>query len=102
MTLSLDITKEYKTTTYEVNSDIYKDFLVDIVDDGENRNAWIYHKKHGMKNYMFGAPKKQDTLQKFLEWVRACVDDEISYLLEEEHALERYHEEEFLKMEGRK
>lgn len=99
MTLSLDKTTATKTITYAINSDIYKDFYIDIVDDGENRHAYIYHKGGGHKMFIYGSPKKQDTLSKFLEYLRFDADDDISTLLEENNALEKYYCEKFSRME---
>ncbi len=35
------------------------DFWVDVIDAGDNWEAWITHKAYGISSLMFGYPKKQ-------------------------------------------
>lgn len=55
-----------KITTYEVESPVYKDFMVDIVDDGEMYEAWLWHKNTAGKTFMYGEPK-QSSLDAFAD-----------------------------------
>lgn len=95
MTMSIDKTKEIKTTTYAINSDIYKDFYVDIVDDGEKREAWIWHKGYGVKSMDFGSSKDQDTLESFLEVVKANAEESIEFFLMEMKEREEFFEQKY-------
>lgn len=51
--------KKIKTNTYKVNSEIYKDFYIDIVDKGDIFDVYLYHETIGVKEFMFGWPKHQ-------------------------------------------
>ena len=62
-------TDRISTTTYE-----HGEFLVDIVTTEDSYEAWICRKNYGMKALFFGVFKKQNTLDKFLELVKANLD----------------------------
>lgn len=63
-------TKTVKTKTYEVDSEYYKDFMVDIVDIGEMREVWLYHKSIGIKELMFGLSKDHTTATEIIDIVK--------------------------------
>lgn len=68
----------YKIHTYEADDG----FMVDIVDKDDAFEAWIYHKDYGIKDLMWGEPKKNtifgepftQTLQGFKSLVEANLE----------------------------
>lgn len=66
---------EIKTITYILTG--YDDFMIDIVEDEENRSAWIYRNSYGTKSLMWGEEKTQSTFEEFLEMVEANAPDYI-------------------------
>lgn len=40
-------------------------FLIDIIDDGENYEAWLYVKGYCTKTFMLGMPKAQQSKEEF-------------------------------------
>lgn len=62
--------KDIKTKTFEIESEYYKGMFVDIVDDGEMWNVWLYHKSIGIKEFMFGLGKENTTHSEILEIVK--------------------------------
>ena len=62
-----------KTETYQINGG----FMIDIVTTDEEYDAFLYHKKNGIKSMMFGGLKKQQSYKEFLELVEANVEDYI-------------------------
>lgn len=40
-------------------------FVIDIIDDGENYEAWLSIENYGVKTFMFGAPKAQQSKEQF-------------------------------------
>ena len=58
-------------------------FMVDVVTTSDTYEAWIYHKDYGIKELMFGMPKKQQSYEKFIEIVEWNVDDDIFAYMEQ-------------------
>lgn len=67
-----------KTTTYQ-----YKDFLIDITEDEEIREAWIYHKDYSIKSQMWGEPIDQTSFDDFIALVEENIEDYIESYKEE-------------------
>lgn len=63
--------KELKTTVYE-----YGNFYIDITNDGELLEAYLYHKDYGVKNLMFGACLEQFSYDEFVEMVESNLEYE--------------------------
>lgn len=57
------------TTTYK-----HGEFRVDIVDNGTEYEAWIYKNNYGIKSLMFGAPCNQQTMEEFINIVKANLE----------------------------
>lgn len=72
------IALDRRTMTYE-----HEGYLVDIVTEKDNYEAWIYLKDYGDKHMMFGMPKSQQSYFEFFEIVRDSVL-EYTDLIEEE------------------
>ena len=65
---------EIKTITFHVNHE--PGFYVDIVQDKAEFHAWLYHEDIGIKEYMFGFPRKDcKSKQEFIEIVEANLDN---------------------------
>ena len=47
----------YQTITFEIENE--PGFMVDIVENANEYEAWLYHKDYGVKSLMFGSEKKQ-------------------------------------------
>lgn len=55
--INLKQNKEIKTTTYNIESDIYNGFILEVEEKDDIFDVWLYHGGHGVKDYMFGLPK---------------------------------------------
>lgn len=76
--------------------DVRNDFYVDIIDNPEKESyeAFIYEKDCGIKDFMFGCPKTQNTYEEFLELIECSLTDyKITYLEEREKDEIRFWEE---------
>lgn len=71
-----------KITRYESG-----DYYVDVVELDNVYEAHITRKGYGVTDFMFGAPKEQQSLKKFVEIVEANLD-EYKSLYDERHAEE--------------
>ena len=60
-----------KTETYKA----IDGFLIDIEDDGECYNAYIWHEKIGVKDLMFGMLKTDISKESFIDLVKANFED---------------------------
>lgn len=63
-----------RTTTLKTEYHGY-DFLVDIVETAESREAWIYTNTLGTKELMFGVLKKNKTSEEFLAMVENVFEE---------------------------
>lgn len=63
-----------KTETYALTGG----FMIDIVTTDATYEAFLYHKKCGVKDLMFGCPKEQQPYEDFLELVEINADEYIS------------------------
>lgn len=59
-----------RTKTY-----VHHGYLIDIVANRNDYEAWIYADDMGEKHLMFGAPKCQQAYNDFLDLVQANFDD---------------------------
>lgn len=66
------------TTTLEIESPVYKDFLVDIVKYSDKFEAYIYHKYYGIKSLAVGVDADNTTEKAFLSMVRATIANDIA------------------------
>lgn len=85
-----------KTRTYTALYDAEHDeqMMVDIVDDGECFNAWIYAKNKCHKSYMFGLPKNNPESQNWGDAkaiIMANVPDYLDSYWEDIDILEAYY-----------
>lgn len=70
------------TETYETYD---PEYLVDIVSGSKLYHAWLYHKRCGIKVYLFGINKKDITKQDFIETVDVNIKCQ--------NYIEQYHKE---------
>ena len=54
--MNLKRDRDFKTTTYSIESDIYKNFKIDIVERSDRYDVWLYNDGTGIKDYTFGLP----------------------------------------------
>ena len=66
------------TTTLEIDSPVYKDFLVDIVRYSDKFEAYLYHKDFGIKSLAFGADTADTKEPAFLRLVRGTIEQDIA------------------------
>ena len=67
---------DFITVTYEINTHFYKGFFVDIVNKGDELEAWLYHEIIGVKSLMFGiANDGEHSQNEFIE----CVENNLKY-----------------------
>lgn len=59
--------RDIKVTTYDVD----KGFKVEVVEDKELFEAWLYEPSYGVKMLMFGVPKWQCDRKRFVSMVKA-------------------------------
>lgn len=64
------------TETYDAGNG----FRIEVVQEGNLFEAWIYHKDYGIKALMFGA---EDTKENFMQLVETGLDEEMEYYEEE-------------------
>ena len=50
-------------------------YLIDIVTNKKDYEAWIYDDESTVKRFMFGAPQEQQSYSEFLDIVYANIDD---------------------------
>ena len=67
------IKQENITSTYNVGDNM----KVDIVDNGLNYEAWVYHSDYGIKTHMFGIAKNSKTP----DGRKLCANDFIQIVL---------------------
>lgn len=70
---------KYTTRTYEVGGG----YMVDIVDLGDELEAWIYEVTNGVKLLMFGMMKDQVDYEEFLQMVEDSLDEHMEAYAEE-------------------
>lgn len=58
-------------------------FVIDIIDDGENYEAWLSLKNYGVKTLMFGMPKAQQSKDEFRDLAIANFSEYGEYYLAE-------------------
>lgn len=63
-----------QTETYSVG---YKGYKVDIVTTKNSYEAWLYCGLYSIKSLMFGVPKEQQSKEKFLNIVKANLNEYI-------------------------
>ena len=73
-------TDEYKITTFI--PDQFTDFRVDVVETKTTYEAWIYHKDHGHKDFMFGLENKTN-INEFTEVVEGNINQYVKDYIEE-------------------
>lgn len=74
----------YVELDYKFKTFGYDDgFRMDIVITENNYEGWIYHKDYGVKKFMFGLPKFQQTYDEALEIFSYNVDEYIESYIEE-------------------
>ena len=72
-------TDEYKVTTFI--PDWFTDFRVDVVETETTYEAWIYHKDHDHKHFMFGGDKTD--INEFAEVVEGNINQYVKDYIEE-------------------
>lgn len=50
-------------------------WLLEISDEGETYGSWLSHNDLGHKEFVFGAPKTQQTLDEFVQLVLFDIDE---------------------------
>lgn len=68
---------DIKVTVYEAP---VKGFLIDIVNDGNEYGAWLYHEKHCKKTFLFGVDAGSTDPETFAELVEANLEDGCHYI----------------------
>ncbi len=61
---------EIKTKTYKYNDE----YFVDIVDDGEYYNAWLYKEGYGAKSHIIGSPKESSIEDEFVSSIEDYIE----------------------------
>ena len=69
----LKLIKNVKTETYDAGHG----YRVDITEDGEIYEMWIYHKDYSVKDHCFGLPSDTTQKDKFMEAAEAMLPDAI-------------------------
>lgn len=71
--------------TFEVESDYFKGFRVEIVsdEDANEFSAWLYHESMGVKDFMWGVDSRTESIDSFKEKVEANAEDHILFYLQE-------------------
>lgn len=69
----------YKTKTYQTVADFY----IDIIENKEYYDAFLYEKTHGVKESMFGCSKKDATYEEYLGMIECQLANDIMYYVEE-------------------
>ena len=65
---------DFAYQAYEVKNG----FIIEFVTTPTLYEAWLYHKDHDMKTYMFGVAKKDTNYTNFQKMVLAVQDDYIN------------------------
>ena len=71
--VNFELKENIKTETYNIISDIYNGFMLDIMTTKDSYHAYLFHKNIGAKSLMFGMPKVQQTHDDFINIVKNCV-----------------------------
>ena len=74
--------KEIKTRTYSV------EHYIDIVETEDMYEAWLYSPGYGIKMFMIGCPKKQQSYETFLEYVENEIGTDLELYYEDINKLE--------------
>jgi len=68
-----------------INTYGYEDhYMIDIFKVDGTYEAWLYNSEYGIKDFMFGMPVEQQSLDEFLEIVKANVPEYID-LYKDQH-----------------
>lgn len=68
------------TETYQTSLD---DFMVDVVENADAYDAYLYRLEYGVKTHMFGVDKAQATKKEFISLVRANLDTYVNNYMKE-------------------
>lgn len=65
------------TTTYDIESDVYKGFKIDVVATGTMRELFLYHERCGIKEVLWGEDLgvNKSTFDEYMERVAWNVED---------------------------
>jgi hypothetical protein len=71
------------TQSFKINQKgIDDDFILEISDDGKMYEAWLSHTGYGIKEFLFGAEKTQQSYDEFIEYAKVDLISEIADYIE--------------------